>query len=119
MYESFFGLTGPPFRLIPDASFLFVGKGHREAFAALREGLAAGARVMVLTGDVGAGKTTLLQALLASVDSAATVTVHVSAAHLDAEALSGRLSEALGLPSQPDALARRDRLLTALASCSG
>jgi type II secretory pathway predicted ATPase ExeA len=116
MYESFFGLTGPPFRLIPDPSFLFVGKGHRDAFAALRVGLAAGTRVMVLTGEVGAGKTTLLQALLASVDLASTLTAHISAAHLDAETLSERLSEALGLPRQPDPLARRDALLTALPS---
>jgi type II secretory pathway predicted ATPase ExeA len=116
MYESFFGLTKPPFRLIPDPSFLFVGKGHRDAFAALRVGLTAGARVMVLTGEVGAGKTTLLQALLASVDPASTVTAHISAAHLDAETLSERLCEALRLPPQPDPLARRDALLTALSS---
>ena len=32
MYESFFGLTGPPFRLVPDPAFLFIGKGHRDAF---------------------------------------------------------------------------------------
>jgi len=116
MYESFFGLTGPPFRLIPDPSFLFTGKGHRDALAALRVGLAAGARVMVLTGEVGAGKTTLLQALLTSVDPASTVTAQISAAHLDAETLSERLSEVLDLPRQPDPLARRDALLSALPS---
>jgi len=116
MYESFFGLTGPPFRLIPDPSFLFIGKGHRDAFAALRVGLATGARVMVLTGEVGAGKTTLLQALLASADPAATLTAHISTAHLDAETLSERLSEALRLPRQSDPLARRDALLSALPS---
>jgi type II secretory pathway predicted ATPase ExeA len=71
---------------------------------------------MVLTGEVGAGKTTLLQALLASVDPASTVTAHISAARLDAETLSERLSEALGLPPQPDPLARRDALLAALTS---
>jgi type II secretory pathway predicted ATPase ExeA len=118
MYESFFGLTGPPFRLTPDPSFLFDGKGHREASAALRVGLAAGARVLVLTGEVGAGKTTLLQALMASVDRASTLTTHLSAAHLDAEMLIEQLSEAWGLPRQPDPLARRDAVLTALASGS-
>ena len=116
MYESFFGFTGPPFRLLPDPSFLFIGKGHRDAFAALQVGLAAGVKVMILTGEVGAGKTTLLQALLASVDAAATTTAHISAAHLDAEMLSERLCEALGLPPQPEPLARRDALLNALAS---
>jgi type II secretory pathway predicted ATPase ExeA len=116
MYESFFGLSGPPFRLIPDPAFLFPGKGHREAFAALRVGLTTGAPVTVLTGEVGAGKTTLLQALLASVDPASTATAHVSAAHLDAETLCERLSETSGLPLQPDSLARGDALLAALVS---
>ena len=115
MYESFFGLTGHPFRLIPDPSFLFMGRGHRDAFAALRAGLTAGARLMVLTGEVGAGKTTLLQALLPSVDPASTIVAHISAAHLDAETISERLSEALGLPRQPDPSAGRDALPSALA----
>ena len=117
MYESFFGLTGPPFRLIPDPSFLFIGKGHRDAFAALQAGLAAGARVMVLTGEVGMGKTTLLQALLASVDPTATLMAHISATHLDAETLSELLAEALGLPQNPDPRGTRDALLTTLPSC--
>ena len=116
MYESFFGLTGPAFRLIPDPSFLFQGKGHRDAFAALQVGLAAGAKVMVLTGEVGAGKTTLVQALLASVDPVATVKAHISAARLDAETLCERLCEALGVARQANAIARRDMLLAALAS---
>src|SRR4051812_319192 len=95
MYESFFGLTGPPFRLNPDPSFLFTGKGHRDAFAALRVGLTAGARVMVLTGEPGAGKTTLLQALLADIEPTSTATAQVSAAHLDAGTLSEQLCEAM------------------------
>jgi type II secretory pathway predicted ATPase ExeA len=116
MYESFFGLTGLPFQLNPDPSFLFHGKGHRDAFAALREGLAAGARIMVLTGEVGAGKTTLLQALLASVDPASTATAHVSVSGLDAETLSSRMLDALGQAPVSDSVARRDALLARLRS---
>jgi len=116
MYESFFGLTGLPFQLNPDPSFLFHGKGHRDAFAALREGLAGGARVMVLTGEVGAGKTTLLQALLASVDPASTVTAQVSVSGLDAETLASRVLEALGQSTISDSVARRDALLARLRS---
>jgi len=41
MYESLFGLTGLPFQLSPDTSFLFEGKGHRQALLALRQGLAS------------------------------------------------------------------------------
>jgi type II secretory pathway predicted ATPase ExeA len=116
MYDSFFGLTGLPFRLIPDPSFLFVGKGHRDAVDALQQGLAAGARVVVLTGEVGAGKTTLLQALLAKVDETSNVTLHISASGLDAEMLSDRLAEALGLPRIADPVVRRDALLEKIRS---
>ena len=116
MYDSFFGLTGLPFRLIPDPCFLFIAKGHREAFAALQEGLAAGARILVLTGEVGAGKTTLLQALLKSVDQASTITAHISVSGLDAEMLSNRVLEALGYPSPPHSVAPRDALLARLRS---
>jgi len=116
MYESFFGLTGLPFQLNPDPSFLFHGKAHRDAFAALREGLAAGARVMVLTGEVGAGKTTLLQALLASVDPMSTMTMHIAVSGLDAEMLSNRVLEALGNSAISDPVARRDALLTTIGS---
>src|SRR5947207_503271 len=98
MYESFFGLTRLPFQLNPDRSFLFEAKGHREALAALQQGLASGARVMLVTGEVGAGKTTLLQALVQGVDPASTKAVLLSAARLDAEMLIDRLSDALELP---------------------
>ena len=114
MYESFFGLTGLPFQLNPDPTFLFQGKGHEDAFAALQRGLAAGARVIVVTGEVGAGKTTLLQALLSTVDPASTVTAHISASGLDAEMLTDRLCGCLSQPPLPDFFARRDALLSRL-----
>ena len=116
MYDSYFGLTGLPFQLTPDPCFLFHGKGHREGFAVLQESLAAGARVLVVTGEVGAGKTTLVQTLLASVDPAATVTAHISASSLDAEALCDRLCDAFAQPRLAEALARRDALLARLRS---
>ena len=116
MYESYFGLTGLPFQLTPDPSFIFDGKGYREAFAAVQGGLAAGVRVIVLTGEPGVGKTTLRHALLASVDAASTATVHISASGLDAEALSERLCDALGQPRLPDPQADLDALLARLRS---
>lgn len=111
MYESFFGLTGVPFLLNPDPSFLFDSKGHRDTLAALQRGFDASVRLMVVTGDVGAGKTTLLQAFLENVDRAAISIVHVSAARLDADVLSERLSTALRLPWVPNERGRREALL--------
>ena len=102
MYESLFGLTGLPFQLSPDTSFLFDGKGHRDALLALRQGLGNGADLMVLTGEIGAGKTTLLRALLQHVDPKMFEVVQVAGAHLTAESLSDMLLIELGLPRDED-----------------
>jgi len=118
MYESFFGLTRLPFQLSPDRSFLFEGKGHRDTLAAVRHGLASGARVMLVTGEVGAGKTTLLHALVQGVDAESTTAVLTSAARLDADTLVDRLSDALGLPASTAPHARRDALYARLESAA-
>src|SRR5689334_15743394 len=101
MYESYFGLTGLPFQLNPDPAYRFEGKAHRHALDALQQGLASGAKVMLVTGDTGAGKTTLLQGLLHGADSTYRATVLVSAARLDAETLCDRLSDTLGVTRDP------------------
>ena len=53
MYESHFGLTGPPFQVTPDPSFVFHGKAYRGAIEALREGLATGVKAMIVTHEMG------------------------------------------------------------------
>lgn len=116
MYESLFGLTGLPFQLSPDAAFLFDGRGHREALLALRQGLATGATLMVLTGEIGAGKTTLLRTLLQHMDPNAFEVVQVAGAHLSAELLSGMLSIALGVPQAADPAKQRGALISRLTA---
>jgi general secretion pathway protein A len=114
MYETFFGLSGLPFQLSPDPSFYFESRGHREALAALRQGLAQGATLMVISGEVGAGKTTLLRILLESVDRAAVEMVHISGTLLNAQTLSDTLSISLGVLPAADPNNRRDALLAKL-----
>ncbi len=64
MYEKFFGFTRPPFELLPDPDFLFLGESHDSALAHLLLGIEAGKGFVVITGAIGTGKTTLLRALL-------------------------------------------------------
>ena len=64
MYESFYGLTGAPFRLSPDPEFFFGSKGHTKALAYLRYGITQKEGFVVITGAPGTGKTTLARALL-------------------------------------------------------
>lgn len=61
MYESFFGLSGAPFSLLPDADFLYPSRRHNRAVNLLDYGTITRAGFIVITGDVGAGKTTVVR----------------------------------------------------------
>lgn len=61
MYEDFFGLTGRPFSLLPDASFLYPSPRHKRVITLLEYGAATQAGIIVISGEIGAGKTTALR----------------------------------------------------------
>lgn len=65
MYEEFFGLKEKPFAILPDASYLYLSRGHKTALTMLRYSLASHQGFTVITGEVGSGKTTLINQLLA------------------------------------------------------
>ncbi|MES9862416.1 MAG: AAA family ATPase [Candidatus Thiodiazotropha sp. LLP2] len=73
MYEDFYGFTEKPFTLLPDPSFLFLGKKHSTAYAMLEYGMVSQAGFSVITGEVGSGKTTLIRHLLNQLDEDITV----------------------------------------------
>ncbi|HUY67839.1 MAG TPA: AAA family ATPase [Alphaproteobacteria bacterium] len=64
MYEKFYGLTGKPFSLLPDADFLFLSSRHRRAVNLLEYGIVTHAGFIVMTGEVGTGKTTIVRGFL-------------------------------------------------------
>ena len=64
VYDRFFGFERPPFDLVPDPDFLFLGESHDSALANLVMGIEAGKGFVVITGPIGTGKTTILRALL-------------------------------------------------------
>lgn len=65
MYERYFGLTGKPFSLLPEANALFFSKRHQHILNLLDYGLEQQMAFTVVTGDVGAGKTTVIRYFLA------------------------------------------------------
>jgi general secretion pathway protein A len=64
MYEAHFGLKEKPFSILPDPSFLYLGRKHQMAFTLLEYAIENQAGFAVITGEVGCGKTTLIRHLL-------------------------------------------------------
>jgi general secretion pathway protein A len=68
MYKRHYNLNENPFLINPDPRFLWLGKKHKEALAALVHGSQRPEGLTVLTGEMGTGKTTLINALLNQLD---------------------------------------------------
>jgi putative secretion ATPase (PEP-CTERM system associated) len=119
MYERFYGLIAKPFRLTPDAHFLFQSTGHAKALAYLRYGLQCREGFVVITGDVGAGKTTLVQALLTNLNSENVVAAQLVSTQLESEETLPMVAASFGLASQgltkSDLLRNFNTFLTARA----
>lgn len=91
MYESLFGITGPPFQLSPDPDFYFDSRGHHKALAELRRGLTGDSGFLVFSGEIGAGKTMIARHLVAALDATTTVAQIVSSALAADEVLTAVL----------------------------
>jgi len=77
LYAEFYGFRTEPFHVTPDATLIFLTKGHREAIGVLEYGLRVRKGFIVLTGEVGVGKTTMLRHSLRRLDPASSAIVYV------------------------------------------
>lgn len=68
MYESFWGLSEPPFSLTPDPRFLFMSRGHEDSLMMLHYAITRNKGAAMLAGAIGLGKTTVSRKLLELVD---------------------------------------------------
>jgi general secretion pathway protein A len=68
MYESYWGLTEPPFSLTPDPRFLYMSRGHEDALMMLHYAITRNKGAAMLSGDIGLGKTTISRKLLELLD---------------------------------------------------
>ncbi len=118
MYESRFGITGPPFQLSPDPNFYYDSSGHHRALSELRRGLTAASGFVLISGEIGAGKTTIVRTLLSELDTRQLAVAHVVSTQLDAGELLGSALIGFGLPTNPepgeDLSARLIRFLSSL-----
>jgi general secretion pathway protein A len=120
MYESKFGLTGPPFQLNPDPAFYFDSRGHSNALSYLKFGVHQGEGFIVVTGEIGAGKTTLVRTLLEGVNSEEVAAAQVLNTQLESGELLQAILTAFGVASsggsKAQLLASLEAFLTSVAA---
>jgi general secretion pathway protein A len=121
MFESHFGLSGPPFQLNADPAFFFGSRGHSHALAYMRFGVHQAEGFIVVTGEVGAGKTTLVRTLMASLEQDRVVAAQVVSTQLEAGDLLRAILAAFGVAAPPTAskahlISSLEAYLTALAA---
>ena len=95
MYAEFYGFRTEPFHVTPDASLVFLTKGHREAIGVLEYGLRVRKGFVVITGEVGVGKTTVLRHSLRRLDADSTAVVYVLQPSLTPRQLFGMIWQEL------------------------
>jgi type II secretory pathway predicted ATPase ExeA len=81
MYESFYRLTGNPFRLAPDSNFCFIHPSFEDSRAYLDYALHLGEGFVIFTGRTGTGKTTLIQAFLNKLDLTKVLATKIAVTH--------------------------------------
>src|SRR2546423_1133601 len=59
MYESYFGLKEPPFRISPDPRFLYLSPQHQEVLAKCQYMITSKVGPVYVYGPIGSGKTTI------------------------------------------------------------
>src|SRR5919109_1150600 len=99
MYQEYYGLKENPFRLVPDARYLYWSQTHQNAFRHLSYSLQSRKNLIVLAGEVGTGKTTLLHVLMEQIKTteAKTYTAYVVHSTVNAEDLFRYIFHELGL----------------------
>ena len=97
MYEDYFGFSGKPFQLSPDARFFYPSKEHRRALSFLQYGMGQADGFIVITGDVGTGKTTLVQTLLDELDANSVLCANIVTTQLEENDLLSLVCINLGI----------------------
>ena len=99
MYEKFYKLSGPPFKLTPDHRFFYRSAGHKKAMSYLQFGIHQGEGFIVITGNVGAGKSTLARQLLAELDTSKVIASQIVTTQIEAAGIVKLILSAFNLPS--------------------
>lgn len=102
MYQKFYGLHKPPFRITPDTKLFFKGCDRGAVLHSLCYALRRGEGIVKVVGEVGSGKT-LLCRMLPSVLRQGVDWVYLSHPRLSPEQTLRAIACELGLQSDPNA----------------
>ena len=114
MYEDYFSLSGPAFRLNPDPAFFFGSRTHNKAMSYLHYGLKQGEGFIVITGEAGAGKTVLVNYLIGQVKLSGVTAALLSAPNAAPDDMLPQILAAFGVDgggAQTDMLEAFERFL--------
>lgn len=84
MYLEFFNLKNHPFRLTPDADYLYLSQTHAKAKACMEQACSQRDALAVITGEVGCGKSTLVNRVMSEMSSDVAV-ARLTQTNLDSE----------------------------------
>jgi len=96
MYESYFHLREKPFDILPNPTYLYLSKTHKQALTYVKYGLKERLGFVLLTGEVGSGKTTIIRELIRTMSPEMTL-ARVFNTRVKSEELVAMINEDFGI----------------------
>lgn len=102
MYEEYFGLKRPPFKISPDTSLFFEGGKRGDILGALVYAIHRGEGIVKVVGEVGSGKTMLCRMLQLKLPKSVEI-IYIGNPSVSAEDILFVIAHELELPVTKDA----------------
>jgi type II secretory pathway predicted ATPase ExeA len=102
MYEDYFGLSRPPFKISPDTSLFFEGGNRGDILGALVYAIHRGEGIIKVVGEVGSGKTMLCRMLQLKLPKSVEI-IYIANPSVSAEDILFVIAYELELPTTKDA----------------
>ena len=102
MYEDYFGLKRPPFKITPDTSLFYEGGKRGDILAALVYAIHRGEGIIKVVGEVGSGKTMLCRMLQIKLPDTVEI-VYIANPSVSSEDILFVIAHELSLPVTKDA----------------
>ncbi len=102
MYEEYFGLERPPFKISPDTSMFFEGGKRGDILEALVYAIHRGEGIIKVVGEVGSGKTMLCRMLQLKLPKSVEI-IYIANPSVSAEDILFVIANEMGLPAAKDA----------------